>query len=208
MLETWDIKGHIVEYDDATHTYFCDGIELPSITTMMKVLFGHKYDDVDPEILQRASERGTFIHNAIENYCKTGEEINLMELKGFKFLQKKKGFDILENEVPIILFDKDTPIACGRLDLVLLEGEDTGLGDIKATYELDTNYLTYQLNLYRLGYQQCYGEEIKFLRGLHLRKKVAKYVDIEINEDKAKEIINLYRDYEFAKDNKFYDMQD
>lgn len=209
MLETWNIKGHVVEYDDATHSYFCDGVELPSITTMMKLKFDYKYEDVDPEILKNASERGTFIHNCIEKYCKTGEETNIIELKGFKFLQNKNNFDVLENEIPIILFDdKDIPIACGRLDLVLLEGENTGLGDIKTTYELDINYLTYQLNLYRLGYQQSYGEEIKFLKGIYLRKKIAKYVDIEINEDKAKELIEMYDNYEFGKDNKFYDMQD
>lgn len=161
---------------------------------MMKLDFGHKYDDVDPEVLQRASERGTLIHSIIQNYCETGEEVNIIELKGFKFLRKKHNFEVLENEIPIILFDDGKPLACGRLDCVLLEGDKTGLGDIKTTYELDIDYLTTQLNLYKLGYEQTYDESIDFLRGIHLRKKVAKYVDIEINKDIAYDIIKRYKE--------------
>lgn len=192
MLETWELKGHKVEYDDKTHSYFVDDVEVPSITQIMKIDFGHKYDDVDEEVLRNASERGTFIHNAIENYCKTGEEINVIELKGFKMLQRKNDFDVLQNEIPIILFRNDEPVACGRLDCVLLEGGKTGLGDIKTTYELDIDYLTTQLNLYKLGYEQTYGEEIEFLRGIHLRKTKAEYVKIEMDMNIAEDILNRY----------------
>lgn len=192
MLETWELKGHKVEYDDKTHSYFVDDVEVPSITQIMKIDFGHKYDDVDEEVLRNASERGTFIHNAIENYCKTGEEINVIELKGFKMLQRKNDFDVLQNEIPIILFRNDEPVACGRLDCVLLEEGKTGLGDIKTTYELDVDYLTTQLNLYKLGYEQTYGEEIEFLRGIHLRKTKAEYVKIEMDMNIAEDILNRY----------------
>lgn len=191
-MEVFNIKGHIIEYDDEDHTYIVDNVELPSITTIMKIKFGNKYDGIDEEVLKRASERGTMIHNIIENYCKTGEEANIIELKGLKFLQKHHHFDILENEIPIILFDNDKPIACGRLDMVLLEDGKVGLGDLKTTYELDIEYLEYQLNLYRLGYEQCYDDKIEFLRGIHLRKKEANYVEIDIDENKAKELINEY----------------
>ena len=192
MLETWELKGHKVEYDDKTHSYFVDDVEVPSITQIMKIDFGHKYDDVDEEVLRNASERGTFIHNAIENYCKTGEEINVIELKGFKMLQRKNDFDILQNEIPIVLFRNDEPVACGRLDCVLLEEGKTGLGDIKTTYELDIDYLKTQLNLYKLGYEQTYGEKIEFLRGIHLRKTKAEYVKIEMDMNIAEDILNRY----------------
>jgi hypothetical protein len=74
----------------------------------------------------------------------------------------------------------------------LTEGEQIGLGDIKRTSALDKNYLAYQLNLYRIAYQQCYGTQIGFLRGLHLREDTRKYVTLPINENLAYEILNEY----------------
>jgi hypothetical protein len=94
--------------------------------------------------------------------------------------------------VPVVLFKDDEAVACGRLDLVLTEGEKVGLGDIKRTSTLDKNYLAYQLNLYRIAYQQCYGTKIEFLRGIHLREDTRKYVNLPINENLANEALNEY----------------
>lgn len=192
-METWEIKNHIVEYIDETHTYLVDGVILPSITQILKIKFGNKYAGVDEKVLNKAAERGTRVHQAIENYYKYKvEDINCKELKNMKFLQKHYKFEVLDNEVPIILFKNNTPIACGRLDLVLEENGETGLGDIKRTSVLDKEYLAYQLNLYRIAYTQCYGTEIKFLKGLHLREDIRKYVDIPINEEMAWKLVEEY----------------
>ena len=190
-METWEIKGHTLEYIDETHTYLVDGVIKPSITQILKLKFGKKYDNVDKSVLQRASELGTATHKAIEDYCKLGIVTDLPELRNFIFLQKTFKFEVIDNELPIILFDKDIPVACGRLDLVLNTGQ-LELGDIKRTYTLDKEYLAYQLNLYRIGFQQCYGKEIKGLKGLHLREDTRKYVDIPINEELTKELLNKY----------------
>ena len=61
---------------------------------------------------------------------------------------------------------------------------------------LDKEYLAYQLNLYRIGYQQCYETEIKALKGLHLRENVRKYVDLPINEEMALELVKKYMEGE------------
>lgn len=190
-METFEIKGHTLEYIDETHTYLVDGIVKPSITQILKLKFGKKYDNVDKEVLQRASELGTATHKAIEDYCKLGIESDLKELKNFKFLQNLFGFKVIDNEIPIILFVENEPVACGRLDLVLFD-EVLCLGDIKRTYTLDKEYLAYQLNLYRIGYQQCYDKEIKGLKGLHLREDVRKYVDLPINEEMAMNLVYEY----------------
>ncbi len=192
-MEVWQLKGHIIEYIDDTHTYLVDGIILPSITQILKLKFGGKYNTVNPVVLQRASERGTEVHKAIEDYCKSGLETDLKELRNFKFLQKAFGFEVKANEIPIILFQNNIPVACGRIDLVLFDKE-LCLGDIKRTSVLDKEYLAYQLNLYRIGYQQCYDEEIKGLKGLHLRDDVRKYINIPINEEMALDL--LKRDLE------------
>lgn len=192
-METWIINEHVVEYIDESHTYLCDGIILPSITQILKIKFGNKYNNVSQEVLQRASELGTATHKAIEDYCKLGIEADCKELRNFKFLQKQFNFEVIDNEVPIILFYENKPVACGRLDLVLGD-EEIGLmlGDIKRTSVLDKEYLAYQLNLYKIGYEQCYQKQIKALKGLHLREDVRKYVDIPINEEMAIELLKLY----------------
>ena len=198
MIETWEIKGYTVEFieDEETeiHTYLVNGVVLPSITQILKIKFGGKYNTVSQEVLKRASKLGTATHKAIENYCKNGIETDSKELRNFKFLQKQFKFTVIDNEIPIILFKDNEPVACGRLDLVLKVNDDVCLGDIKRTSVLDKEYLAYQLNLYRLGYQQCYEKEIKGLKGLHLREDVRKYVDIPINEDLAIELLNKYLD--------------
>ena len=191
-MNSWEINNFILEYFDDTHTYLVNGIIVPSITQIMKVKFKNKYDGVNKDVLNKASEKGTQIHNAIERLCKTGEVEGLKEVKNFMFLQKQYNFNVIENEVPVILFKDEIPICAGRLDLVLEENKKLGLGDIKRTSILDKEYLAYQLNLYRIAYQQCYSKEIEFLKGLHLREDVRKYVSIPINEKLALDLIDEY----------------
>lgn len=193
MHDTWEIKGHIVEFIEDSHIYLCDGIILPSITQILKIKFKNKYDGIPKEILERASELGTRVHKAIEEYeLYKFNDVGCTELRNYKFLKKSYKFECLNNEVPIILFKNNKPVACGRLDLVLEEQGKVGLGDIKRTSTLDKEYLAYQLNLYRIAYQQCYGTEISFLRGLHLRDNTRKYVTIPINEEMALSLLEEY----------------
>ena len=191
-METWNINGYELEYIDDIHTYLVNGVIVPSITQILKVKFGNKYDNVSKEVLRNAAEKGTAVHEAIENYCKTGEIADLKEVRNFIFLQKQYKFKVLENEVPIILFRNDEPIAAGRLDLVLDINGVTGGGDIKRTSVLDKDYLAYQLNLYRIGYRQCYGIEWEFLKGLHLREDTRKFVNLPINENMAWQLVDEY----------------
>ena len=195
-METWEIKGYIVEYIDETHQYLVDGICVPSITQILKIKFGNKYNNVNDNDLKNASEKGTQVHEAIEKLCKTGEVEELKEVKNFMFLQKHYKFEVIDNEVPVILFKNDKPIACGRLDLVLKIDDLIGGGDIKRTSVLDKEYLAYQLNLYRIAYKQCYDIDWKFLKGLHLREDVRKFVDIPINEEMAWNLVEKYLEKE------------
>ena len=191
-METVEIKGGVLEYIDETHTYLYDGVVLPSITQLLKVKFGNKYTGIPKETLERAAEQGTAVHKAIEDYELHGAESHLPELRNYKFLKRAYKFECMANEVPVVLFWNGEAVAAGRLDLVLAEGEQVGLGDVKRTSALDKNYLAYQLNLYRIAYQQCYGTEISFLRGLHLREDTRKYVTLPINENLASESLGLY----------------
>lgn len=191
-METWNIKGYTLEFDDASHTYIVDGVIVPSVTQILKVKFGNKYNNVDRATLERAANRGTQIHKAIEDLCKYDLDDGTKEVHNFKFLQRSYGFTVLENETPIIIFNDNTPIAAGRLDLVLDIKGDTAIADIKTMSALDKAYLAYQLNLYRIGYMQSYDIEVTQLYGVHLRDDKRKLVKIPINEGIAWDIIDEY----------------
>ena len=86
----------------------------------------------------------------------------------------------------------DKPVLAGRLDLVLEMDGKIGLADIKRTASLDKEYLAYQLNLYRIAYQQCYETPIDLLKGVHLREDTREVVDIPINEEIPLALVKEY----------------
>ena len=190
--ECWNINGHTLEYLDDIHQYIVDGVCVPSVTQILKVKFGNKYSAVDAETLNKAAEAGTAVHLAIENYCKNGAESDLPELRNFKFLKKQYEFEVLKNEVPVILFGITQPICAGRLDMVLTSKEGLTIADIKRTAALDKNYLAFQLNMYAIAYQQCYGGKVESLRGIHLRGETRKFVSIPMNEKKVWDLVDEY----------------
>ena len=193
MIESWKIAGGLLEYIDDSHTYIYNGVVLPSITQILKIKFGNKYNGISKEILQKASDRGTKVHLAIEDYEKRSvDDTNCQELRNYKFLKKRFNFECLDNEVPIVLFLNEKPICAGRIDLIIKEKEEIGIADIKRTSVFDKEYVAYQTNLYRIGYQQCYGINITFLRGIHLKDDKRKYIPLPINEEMSLKIINQY----------------
>lgn len=192
-----EINGHFLEYYDDDHIYLVDGIEVPSVTQVLAHKFGKKYEGVSPEVLRARAEEGTRVHEAIELLCKTGEMTDLPEVRNFLFLKKAFQFEVVDNEVPVILFEKSEPICAGRLDLVIRNADGLGLADIKRTSVLDRDYLFYQLNIYKIAYEQCYWQDINFLAGLHLKDKQRRYAPIPMRSELAWEYIV---DYQRSKD--------
>lgn len=178
------LNGHELEYLADCHCYLVDGVLVPSITRLVRKKVGERYTDADPEVIRRAAEAGTRVHEAIENLVMDGVEEDLPEVHNFQFLMDHHDLYPLSSEVPVILFWHGDPIAAGRLDLVLENSSYVvGLADIKRTSSLDKEYLFWQLNLYRFAYEQSYGGAIEFLRGIHLREDVRKLVAIPMNTE-------------------------
>lgn len=191
-MNTWGINGHTLEFYEDEHQYLCDGLMLPSVTQVLAYKFGHKYDGISASTLSEASRKGTEVHESIERLCKTGETTDLPEVRNFLFLKKMFKFDVVDNEVPVILFHASKPIAAGRLDLVIESHNQLGLADIKRTSVLDRDYLFYQLNIYKIAYEQCYYKDIGFLAGLHLKDDKRRYVPIPIDGDMTWEFLAEY----------------
>ena len=191
-MDTWEINGYTLEYDDESHIYIVDGVIVPSVTQILAVKFGNKYAGVNRSTLKRAASRGTAIHEAIENFCRYGKDSELKELRNFRFLAAYYEFFVVNNEIPIIIAKDNTPVAAGRLDLTIGINGDEAIADIKTTATLDKEYLAYQLNLYRIGYMQSYDANITQLYGIHLKDDKRKLVNIPVNEGIAWDIIEKY----------------
>lgn len=183
-IESFELNGHTLEYDDDTHTYLVDGVIVPSVTQVLKVKFGGMYTNVAPEILKKAGERGTAVHKSIEDYCTKGIDLGTTEVRHFRFLKSYYDLKPVKNEIPIIVCKDDIPVTAGRLDMILDIGGDRAVADIKTTSTLNKEYLACQLNLYRLGVLQCYPYlgDITKLYGIHIREDKRKLVEIPVNE--------------------------
>ena len=191
-ITTWNIKGHIVEFIDDIHQYLVDGCMVASVTQILGVKYKNDYASVPPAVLDNASKRGTAVHKAIENYNNLGYDDGSEAVRNFKFLQKQYGFEVLDSELPIVIFKDDMPIACGRLDMTMLMDGETGIADIKTVSALNKEKIAYQLNLYRIGLMQSYGVDAKFLKIIHLRDGIRKVIDSPINEGMTWELIEKY----------------
>lgn len=191
-METFSIKGGTLEYFDDTHTYLYDGLMLPSVTQILSVRYKNDYASVPPAVLNNAAQRGTAVHKAIENFNVSGYDDGSEAVRNFKFLQKQYGFEVLDSELPIVIFKDNMPIACGRLDMTMLIDGQTGIADIKTVSALNKEKIAYQLNLYRIGLMQSYGVDAKFLKIIHIRNGIRKVIDSPVNEGMAWELIERF----------------
>ena len=191
-METFSIKGGTLEFFPETHTYLYDGLMLPSVTQILGAKFRNDYASVPPAVLNNASKRGTAVHKAIENFNVSGYDDGSEAVRNFKFLQKQYGFDVLDSELPIVIFKHDIPIACGRLDMTMMIDGQTGIADIKTVSALNKEKIAYQLNLYRIGLMQSYGVDAKFLKIIHLRDGIRKVIDCPVIKDMAWELIEKF----------------
>lgn len=186
-------QGKLLEFYEDEHIYLVDGVIVPSVSQVLDYKFGHKYDSVSPAVLNRAAERGTKVHEAIERFCKDGVDDGSKELRNFRFLQDKYGFHVHASELPVII-EYDGLTIAGRFDLQLVIDGQYGGADVKCVSSLDKERTAYQLNLYRLGVKQCYGVDWKFLKAIHLKDDVRRIVDLPIDEEMIKEYLKEYKD--------------
>lgn len=191
-ITTWNIKGHIVEFIDDIHQYLVDGCMVDSVSQILGAKYRNEYANVPPAVLNNAAQRGTAVHKAIENYNNSGYDDGSEAVRNFKFLQKQYGFEVLDSELPLVIFKDDMPIACGRLDMTMLIDGQTGIADIKTVSALNKEKIAYQLNLYRIGLMQSYGVDAKFLKIIHLRDGIRKVIDSPVNEKMTWDLINKY----------------
>lgn len=137
-------------FDPDTHVYSLDGKELLSVTTAMKPLTEKFYGSIDKEILNRAAELGTNVHEVIEWYIKEGIlEYNENEkpyIDAYLAFEKAYCPNVLFSELK--LFHPEEMYA-GTCDIVAIIHGKVVLIDIKTTSEIHDAFVKVQLEAYK-----------------------------------------------------------
>lgn len=88
--------------------YFVDGVRWPSVTEVLSFSGWSRFDHVDPEILRRAAERGTLVHEATEQVDEgTFDWVNLREdlhgyIRAFEKFKNDYKYSVLKSEEVVL----------------------------------------------------------------------------------------------------------
>lgn len=155
-------------FDEFTHTYRLDELILPSVTTLMKPLSDDFYRAVTPEVLDRAAQRGTAIHNAIENYIEFGVQDIPPQYAGYfeafvQWWERRKPEPLaLERRV----YHKILRYA-GTADLICMIDGRLTLVDYKSSAQINEKLCAVQLEGYDRAFDS-HGVKIEQRLILHL----------------------------------------
>ena len=185
MIKTYEYDNYTLEFDDETHRYIVNGIITPSVSKLLSLKFDD-YPNVPKAVLQAAADRGTEMHKAIEVYEKTGKESDLQEFRNYLFLKKHFKIENVENELPVAYFEDGLPVFAGTIDQVCRIDGVPAINDFKRVSAPNKEKIAYQVNLYRLAYNQTLGVEVKALSFMQLRESVRKFTQLPINEEVIK----------------------
>lgn len=141
-----------VQFDEATHTYTLDGVELPSVTHIIRYLAVDKAKNADPNAAAIARERGTLVHQEAMLFDYTNSFSSDIDSDCAPYLEAyvqfvrdyKPGWELIEHQM-----GNKTLGFAGTLDRFgLIDGEYAIL-DIKTSYKVDMPSLSAQLTAYR-----------------------------------------------------------
>lgn len=163
-----------LQFEETAHTYTLGGKVLPSVSKVMEPLSMMYYGPVDRGVLDKAAERGTAVHQAIENYIKYGIEDVPSEYKGyfdaFKLWMQEYNPIILGTECRT--YHKTLQYA-GTCDLpCIIQGETTCV-DFKSSATINEMLTGVQLEAYSKAYKS-HGFDFDKKAIVHL-KKAGKY---------------------------------
>lgn len=174
-----------LEFIEEPHIYLLNGVEIPSVSTVMKPLSSSVYGDVDPQVLSMAANRGTIVHEAIENYLHYGIEDIPMTYAGYldAFVQFWKDYRPTIVAVECCVYHKYLQYA-GTVDLLVEIDGELWLIDNKTSSRIEKMLTRVQLEAYKKALA-THDIRVKRKAILHL-KKTGKYSFVEHPADDQK----------------------
>lgn len=159
-----------LEFEEENHIYRLNGIIIPSVSNILEPLSRAKYSRVDERTLDRAAERGTSVHDSIENFIKYGVVDVNPEYRGYfngfhEWWEKTKPVPVGSE---LRVYHKVMQYG-GTIDLLAYIDDELTLIDFKSTYSLIDMICGVQLE----GYAQAlesHGIKVAKKMILHLKK--------------------------------------
>ena len=180
------LKNSGVIFDAESHQYWLNGKQLQGITGILsRQLFPNKYADIPKHILQNAAKRGTEIHEACEAYDMFGV-VEREEVGWYAQMRIEEDVEILESEYLVT----DSKYYASAIDKVGKVKGKNALLDIKTTYNLDLESVSWQLSIYKRFFNLLNPDiPIDELYAVWIRDGKSKLV--QVDEQPIEEIIKL-----------------
>lgn len=179
-------------FNEEEHIYYLDGVLIPNVSTILAAtIFKDKYKGVDLETLERAAKFGKEVHKAIEFDFPYG--LDDLQIKKFKEWEaiKEKHFIIPINQEEQVY--NEELYYCGTYDMIAIVMGIKSMLDIKTTYELDMEYLSWQMSFYYYAKQDY---DVKKIYAIWLpKRKKGSLVEVQLKTFQEIEyVINLYKE--------------
>jgi hypothetical protein len=174
-------QNSFINFVEETHTYTTpSGVVIQGLTTLLKKHgIGGYSSSIPAYILENAKNKGIAIHLD----CQTGElfgEYKTQEGANFGKLKIEHDFSVLQSEYLV----SDNNTLATFLDDVIIKENQLCIADIKTTYSLDKNYISWQLSIGAyLFHIQNPDLKIKKLYAIWLRGDKKEMVEIPFIPD-------------------------
>jgi len=155
-------------FTEKDHQYLLDGVQIPSVTTLMEPLSGAEYRTINKAVLDKAAKRGTSVHNSIKDYLRYGVNTCDDEFRGYMdgFVAWYEYYKPTILATEMRMYHKVLRYA-GTLDLLCLIDNEVTLIDYKTTNKVMDKLLRVQLEGYSQGLSS-WGITVERKHALHL----------------------------------------
>jgi hypothetical protein len=158
-----DTKGMKIEFNSENHSYLLNGVQAPSVTTIIKEIIGCAWEASDWYL-----ERGTVVH-ACAHLIAQGKNFKFDEQVAGEISALKRFFEEVKPEVIAseIFVASEIYHYCGTLDFACRIGRDLAIVDWKAS--VDKLRTPIQIGGYSQAYKEMFSKEINAGYGVEIK---------------------------------------
>ncbi len=178
MAKKTKLKNCGVKFNQEKHEYWLGDKKLQGITGVLeRRLFPDKYKFVSKEVMERAAERGTFVHEQIELAESLGVNPDVQEVQNYLKLKEEYGLKILESEYTVSDLENYATNIDGVYDV---EENVVDIADYKTTSKFDKESVSWQLSVCAYFLEKCNPKvKVRKLFGIWLRGDIYRLIEVD-----------------------------